>query len=59
MNPHRTAKQRYENVIGEKELAVLKTDCLGTNQGVGLIACLVIIDSRSCKTPIHDFAGVA
>ena len=46
MNPRRIAKQRYENVIGEKELAVLKTDCLGTNQGVGLIACSVIIDTN-------------
>ena len=33
-------------MIGEKELAVLKTDCLGTNQGVGLIACSVIIDTN-------------
>ena len=46
MNPRRIAKQRYENVIGEKELAVLKTDCLGTNQGVRLIACSVIIDTN-------------
>ena len=46
MNPRRIAKQRYENVIGEKELAVLKTDCLETNQGVGLIACSVIIDTN-------------
>ena len=46
MNPRRIAKKRYENVIGEKELAVLKTDCLGTNQGVGLIACSVIIDTN-------------
>ena len=46
MNPRRIAKQRYENVIGEKELAVLKTDCLGTNQGVGLITCSVIIDTN-------------
>ena len=46
MNPRRIAKQRYENVIGEKELAVLKADCLGTNQGVGLIACSVIIDTN-------------
>ena len=33
-------------MIGEKGLAVLKTDCLGTNQGVGLIACSVIIDTN-------------
>ena len=46
MNPHRIAKQRYENVIGEKELAVLKTGCLVSHQGVGLIACLVIIDTN-------------
>ena len=42
----RIAKQRYEIVIGEKGLAVLKTGCLGTNQGVGLIACSVIIDTN-------------
>lgn len=46
MKPHRIAKQRYEIVIGEKGLAVLKTGCLGTNQGVGLIACSVIIDTN-------------
>ena len=46
MNPHRIARQRYEIVIGQKELAVLKADCLGTNQGVGLIACSVIIDTN-------------
>ena len=46
MNPRRIAKQRYENVIGEKELAVLKTDCLGTNQGVGLIAWAGVIDTN-------------
>ena len=43
---YRTAKHRYEIVIGEKGLAVLKTGCLGTNQGVGLIACSVIIDTN-------------
>ena len=46
MKPHRIAKHRYEIVIGEKGLAVLKTGCLGTNQGVGLIACSVIIDTN-------------
>ena len=46
MRYDRRAKLRYEIVIGEKELAVLKTDCLGTNQGVGLIACSVIIDTN-------------
>ena len=46
MNPHRIEKQRYEIVIGEKGLAVLKTGCLGTNQGVGLISCSVIIDTN-------------
>ena len=30
---YRTAKQRYEIVIGEKGLAILKTGCLGINQG--------------------------
>lgn len=40
------SKAEVQNVIGEKELAVLKTDCLGTNQGVGLIACSVIIDTN-------------
>lgn len=43
---YRIAKHRYEIVIGEKGLAVLKTGCLGTNQGVGLIACSVIIDTN-------------
>ena len=33
-------------MIGEKGLAVLKTGCLGTNQGVGLIACSVIVDTN-------------
>ena len=46
MKPHRITKQRYEIVIGEKGLAVLKTGCLGTNQGFGLIACSVIIDTN-------------
>ena len=46
MNPHRRAKHRYVPLIGEKGLAVLKTGCLGTNQGVGLIACSVIIDTN-------------
>ena len=46
MRYDRRAKQRYEIVIGEKWLAVLKTGCLGTNQGVGLIACSVIIDTN-------------
>ena len=46
MNPHRTAKQRYEIVIGEKGLAVLKTDRLVSHPGVGLTACLVIIDTN-------------
>ena len=46
MNPHRTARHRYEIVIGEKGLAVLKTGCLVSNQGVGLIACSVIIDTN-------------
>ena len=49
----RIAKHRYEIVIGEKGLAVLKTGCLGTNQGVGLIACSVIID-----TNLRGLAGV-
>ena len=31
---YRTAKRSHEIVIGEKGLAVLKTGCLGTNQGV-------------------------
>ena len=53
MKPCCTAKHRYEIVIGEKGVAVLKTGCLGTNQGVGLIACSVIID-----TNIRGFAGV-
>ena len=46
MNPCWPARLRYEIVIGEKGLAVLKTGCLGTNQGVGLIVCLVIIDTN-------------
>ena len=33
-------------MIGQKELAVLKTGCLVSHQGVGLIACLVIIDTN-------------
>ena len=39
-------KHRYEIVIGEKGLAVLKTGCLGINQGVGLIAYSVMIDTN-------------
>ena len=50
---YRIAKHRYEIVIGEKGLAVLKTGCLGTNQGVGLIACSGIID-----TNLRGLAGV-
>ena len=46
MNPHRRAKHRHEPLIGEKGLAVLKTGCLGTNQGVGRIVCSVIIDTN-------------
>ena len=46
MKYDRTAKHRYEPVIGEKGLAVLKTGCLGTNQRVGLIACTAIIDTN-------------
>ena len=53
MKPHRIAKHRYEIVIGEKGLAVLKTGCLGTNQGVGLIACSVMIDAK-----LRGLAGV-
>ena len=40
-------------MIGEKGLAVLKTGCLVSHQGVGLIACSVIID-----TNLRGFAGV-
>lgn len=50
---YRIAKHRYEIVIGENGLAVLKTGCLGTNQGVGLIACSVITD-----TNLRGLAGV-
>ena len=46
MNPHRIARHRYEIVIGEKGLAVLKTGCLRSHQGVGHIACSVIIDTN-------------
>lgn len=46
MKYYRRAKQRYEIVIGENGLAVLKTGCLGTNQGVGLITCSGIIDTN-------------
>ena len=53
MNPHRTAKQRYEIVIGEKGLAVLKTGWLASHHGVGLIACSVIMD-----TNLRGLAGV-
>ena len=41
-SPHSKA----ESVIGEKGLAVLKTGCLVSHQGVGLIACSVIIDTN-------------
>ena len=50
---YRIAKHRYEIVIGEKGLAVLKTGCLASHQGVGLIACSVIID-----TNLRGLAGV-
>ena len=53
MRYDRTAKQRYEIVIGEKGLAALKTGCLASHQGVGLIACSVIID-----TNLRGLAGV-
>lgn len=53
MKLHWSARLRYEIVIGEKGLAVLKTGCLGTNQGVGLIACSAIID-----TNLRGLAGV-
>ncbi len=53
MKPHRTAKQRYVIVIGEKGLAVLKTGWLASHHGVGLIACSVIID-----TNLRGLAGV-
>ena len=53
MKPYWSARLRYEIVIGEKGLAALKTGCLGTNQGVGLIACSVIID-----TNLRGLAGV-
>ena len=53
MRYDRRAKQRYEIVIGENGLAVLKTGCLGTNQGFELIACSVIID-----TNLRGLAGV-
>lgn len=53
MKLYRTAKHRYEIVIGENGLAVLKTGCLGSNQGVGLIACSGIID-----TNLRGLAGV-
>ena len=53
MKLYRTAKHGCEIVIGEKGLAVLKTGCLGTNQGVGLIACSGIID-----TNLRGLAGV-
>ena len=46
MKSVRVAKHRYEPVIGEKGLAVLKTGCLARHQGVGLIACLVISDTN-------------
>ena len=47
------AKSAKYSPIGEKGLAVLKTGCLGTNQGVGLIACSVMID-----TNLRGLAGV-
>ena len=50
---YRTAKHRYEIVIGEKGLAVLKTGCLASHHGVGLIACSAIID-----TNLRGLAGV-
>ena len=50
---YRIAKHRYEIVIGENGLAVLKTGCLGTNQGVGLIGCSVMIDTK-----LRGLAGV-
>ena len=53
MKPYWSARLRYEIVIGEKGLAVLKTGCLETNQGVGLIACSAIID-----TNLRGLAGV-
>ena len=46
MKPYWSARLRYEIVIGEKGLAVLKTGCLGTNQGVGLIAWAGVIDTN-------------
>ena len=46
MKPYWSARLRYEIVIGEKGLAILKTGCLGTNQGVGLIACAGGIDTN-------------
>lgn len=46
MKYYRRAKQRYEIVIGENGLAVLKTGCLASHHGVGLIACSVIIDTN-------------
>ena len=46
MKLYRISKHGYEIVIGEKGLAVLKTGCLGTNQGVGLIVRSVIIDTN-------------
>ena len=53
MKSYRIAKQRYEPLIGEKGFAVLKTGCLASHQGVGLIACRAIID-----TNIRGLAGV-
>ena len=53
MKPYWSARLRYEIVIGEKGLAVLKTGCLASHQGVGLIACSVIID-----TNLRGLAGV-
>jgi hypothetical protein len=46
MKPYWSARLRYEIVIGEKGFAVLKTGCLASHQGVGLIACPVIIDTN-------------
>ena len=46
MKPFWSTRLRYEIVIGEKGLAVLKTDCPEANQGVGFIACSAIIDTN-------------
>ena len=41
-----TAKQRYEIMIGEKGLAVLKTDYLASHHEFGLTPCAGIIDTN-------------